>query len=57
MAGVTFVLQLVALYVPFFEDFFQITPLSTFQLAICIGLGVLIFALIEVQKWVRARQR
>jgi Ca2+-transporting ATPase len=50
MAVLTFALQLVALYVPFFEDFFQITPLTVTQLGICIGLGVLVFVLIEIQK-------
>jgi Ca2+-transporting ATPase len=57
MTVVTFMLQLVALYVPFFKDFFQITPLSASQLFICIGLGGVIFVLVEVQKWVSARQR
>jgi Ca2+-transporting ATPase len=57
MAVVTFLLQLVAIYVPFFEDFFQITPLSVPQLLLCIGLGILLFMLIEGQKWVIARQR
>lgn len=50
MIVVTFVLQLVAIYVPFFEDFFQITPLSIEQLMICIGTGVLVFILVEFQK-------
>jgi len=50
MAVVTFVLQLIALYVPFLEDFFQITPLSAVQLLICIGMGVLVFVLVEFQK-------
>lgn len=57
MAVVTFILQLVAIYIPFFKDFFQITPLSAFQLCVCIGLGILVFLLIEGQKWMVARQR
>lgn len=56
MAVLTFVLQLVALYVPFFEDFFQIVPLSLPQLLLCVGLGVLVFALIEIQKRLANRQ-
>jgi Ca2+-transporting ATPase len=50
MVGITFLLQLLVLYVPFFEGFFQITPLSVDQLLICIGVGVLTFALLELQK-------
>lgn len=50
MAMVTFVLQLIAIYVPAFEDFFQITPLSVEQLMICIGFGVIVFGLVEFQK-------
>lgn len=50
MAVVTFILQLVAIYVPFLEGFFQITPLSAVQLMICIGMGVLVFVLVELQK-------
>lgn len=50
MVILTFVLQLMAIYVPFFEDFFQITPLSAVQLLICIGAGVLTFGLLELQK-------
>lgn len=47
---VTVGLQLMAIYVPFFDDFFQITTLSAVQLLICIGAGVLTFGLIEIQK-------
>jgi Ca2+-transporting ATPase len=50
MVLATFALQLVAIYVPFFDDFFQITPLSAVQLLICIGAGALTFGLIELQK-------
>jgi len=57
MAVTTFVLQLLAVYVPFFEDFFQVTPLSPTQLLICLGTGGLVFALIELQKWLTAQRQ
>jgi len=50
MVVLTFILQLVAIYVPFFEDFFEIVPLTLTQLLICIGLGVLVFVFLELQK-------
>ena len=50
MTAVTIVLQLIALYVPFFQAFFQITPLSFAQLMICVGVGVVTFGIIELQK-------
>lgn len=56
MVIVTFVLQLMAIYVPFFDDFFQITPLSVVQLLICVGVGCFTFGLIELQKRLMARQ-
>lgn len=55
MVVITFLLQLVAIYVPFFEDFFQITPLSLEQLGICVLLGLVVFGLIEVQKRIFVR--
>ncbi|KAA3656851.1 MAG: cation-translocating P-type ATPase, partial [Chloroflexi bacterium] len=40
LVGVTAVRQLIILYVPFFDQFFQITPLSAVELLLCVGLGV-----------------
>lgn len=57
MAVTTFVLQLLAVYVPFFDDFFQVTPLNPTQLLICLGAGGLVFSLIELQKWLTARRQ
>ena len=54
MVVVTFALQLAAIYLPFLEGFFQITPLSAMELGICIATGVLVFALVELQKrWIK----
>lgn len=48
------VLQLTMLYVPFFDQFFQITPLRLEELLICIGGGIGMLLLIEAEKaWFR----
>jgi Ca2+-transporting ATPase len=57
MVIVTFVLQLVAIYVPFLDDFFQVVPLTIEQLLLCIALGSLTFFAIEIEKWLIRRQR
>jgi len=53
---VTAVLQLTILYIPFFDQFFQITPLTVAELLICIGLGVVMLLLIEGEKAVLRRR-
>ena len=54
---ITAVLQLIILYVPFFDQFFQITPLSAVDLLLCVGLGVGMLLLIELEKaWLRSRE-
>jgi P-type Ca2+ transporter type 2C len=55
MVVAVFVLQLVALYMPGLETFFGITPLSAPDLAICVALGVAVFAAVEVEKWLTRR--
>ena len=55
--GVTAVLQLIVIYVPFLDQFFQITPLSALELLLCVGLGVGMLLLIELEKaWLRRRE-
>lgn len=50
----TAVLQLLVIYIPFLDQFFQVTPLTLFDLALCIGLGVLMFLFTEIEKvWLR----
>ncbi len=47
---VTAALQLMVLYVPFLDQFFQITPLSLQELLLCVALGVVVLVLIELEK-------
>jgi len=43
-------LQLAVLYIPFLRGFFAVLPLSTCDLSIAIGAGVLVFVAIEIEK-------
>lgn len=51
MVLIVFGLQMVAIYVPFFDDFFGVTPLSVLELAVSATLGSLAFWAIELEKW------
>ena len=51
----TFVLQLALIYIPFFQNIFQIQPLSLGQLAICLGASVLAFSIVELSKLFRRK--
>jgi Ca2+-transporting ATPase len=55
MVLLVFGLQITAIYVPFFDDFFGVTPLSVLELAISAALGTLAFVAIEVEKWLLRR--
>jgi Ca2+-transporting ATPase len=56
MAVLVFGLQLVAVYMPFFDEFFKIEPLSAAELALSIALGSLAFVGIEIEKWALRRR-
>lgn len=49
------VLQLIFTYAPFMERFFDTRPVDFVHGVEIIGIGVLLFALLEVEKWVRRR--
>lgn len=55
LAIVVFVLQLVAIYAPFLDEFFQVVPLALPDLLLCIGLGSLAFVAIEAEKLLRRK--
>jgi Ca2+-transporting ATPase len=54
---VTAALQLVLLYVPPLASFFGTEPLSGRDLSICVGVSVLFFFYLEIEKLVRLRRR
>lgn len=50
MALIVFVLQLSVIYFPPLEAFFETNPLSALELLIAIGIGLLVFSAIEIEK-------
>jgi Ca2+-transporting ATPase len=46
-------LQLMVIYVPVFQEFFRVSPLSITHLGICIIAGSLTFVAIEIDKWLQ----
>ncbi|QDG54089.1 cation-translocating P-type ATPase [Persicimonas caeni] len=55
MVVLTFLLQLGAIYLPFLDDFFGVVPLSLGELAITLGVGALVFVIIEAHKRLAGR--
>ena len=53
---ITFVLQLLLIYVPFLQDIFNTRALSAQNLAICLVASAVVFAVIEVVKWLQRRR-
>lgn len=53
----TFLLQLGVIYLPFANPIFQTEPLSLEELLICMGVAVILFHAVELEKWIRHRQK
>jgi Ca2+-transporting ATPase len=54
--ALTFILQLVLLYVPFFQRVFRTEPLSIENLLICLGASTIVFTASEIYKWINRRR-
>ncbi len=52
---VTIILQLIAVYAPFFNDIFGTTPLTVGQLALCFVLSTVVFWVVELEKLLMRR--
>ncbi|MBX3011611.1 MAG: cation-translocating P-type ATPase [Caldilineaceae bacterium] len=52
----TVVLQLMLLYIPFFQRIFNVAPLTGGELFICFFLSFVLFGIMEGVKWLRRRQ-
>jgi P-type Ca2+ transporter type 2C len=52
----TFVLQLLAIYVPLFQGFLETEALPVADLAIAIALSTIIFWAVEIEKWTFRRK-
>ncbi|HAD11328.1 MAG TPA: ATPase [Saprospirales bacterium] len=53
----TFVLQLILLYTPFFQEVFSIQPLTLSELGMCILVSLIVFHAVEIEKLVRRLRR
>jgi Ca2+-transporting ATPase len=53
----TFGLQLALIYVPFLQTFFRTEALSLRDLLISLAISSIIFAVVELEKWVRRRKQ
>jgi Ca2+-transporting ATPase len=56
LAILTIVLQLLVIYVPFLDRFFNVVPLSSTELLLAAVLGNTAFWAIEIEKWFLRRQ-
>ena len=54
--GLTVVLQLALLYVPWLQKIFKTTALPVFDLARTAGLAAVIFCAVELEKWLLGRK-
>ncbi len=56
--GLTFVLQLAVVYIPFLQNLFNTKTLSIQDLMICFGISILLFSAVELLKWfIRLRSK
>jgi P-type Ca2+ transporter type 2C len=55
--ALTFLLQIVAIYTPFFQGFLETEPLPVADFAIAVALSTIIFWAVEVEKWVIRRRK
>jgi P-type Ca2+ transporter type 2C len=56
MIGLTVILQLVVIYIPFLAKIFKVVPLNGLDLLVCILSGIILFAAIEIEKHFKARK-
>jgi Ca2+-transporting ATPase len=53
--GATVLLQLMVIYVPYFNKLFHTEPLSWQELLIVTGVSGIVFVAVEIEKWVKRR--
>lgn len=51
----TVILQMMLLYVPFFQRIFDVAPLSWLEILVCFVLSWILFSAVEGVKWMRGR--
>lgn len=53
---ITILLQLLLIYVPFFNDLFNTQPLTLAELGISVAVASMVFWAVELQKWIARRR-
>jgi Ca2+-transporting ATPase len=53
--GLTFGLQMATIYVPFLNPVFKTEPLTLDELAFCLAMSTVVFAAVEIEKWLIRR--
>jgi Ca2+-transporting ATPase len=53
--ALTFALQMATIYVPALNDIFKTQPLSPTELLAALAISAVVFAAVEVEKWLRRR--
>ena len=53
----TFLLQMALVYVPALNVIFKTAPLSISELAFCLGMSLVVFHAVELEKWLKLRLR
>ena len=53
MVGLTVILQLIVIYIPFLANIFKIVPLNGLDLLVCILSGFVMFFAIEIEKYIK----
>jgi len=57
MALLVVVLQLMVLYIPALANFFEVIPLSGCDLSIAAATGVIVFVVMELEKWLKRSEK
>lgn len=55
--GLTFILQLAVIYLPFANKIFKTQPLSISELVLCIIASAVVFHAVEMEKWVKSKMK
>jgi Ca2+-transporting ATPase len=55
--GLTVVLQMAVIYLPFANKIFKTQPLTFGEMAICLGLSLLVLVAVEIEKLIRTKKK
>jgi Ca2+-transporting ATPase len=53
----TFLLQILLIYVPAFNEIFRTEPLNVYELSLCLAASAIVFIGVEIEKFIRNRRK